>query len=195
MSNIKKLIWCCVLIIVAIIILRIEQIGHEHKQDIHSTLTQESELLLPVLSNQGFSQFVNNQTLNKHANKISTSSNDFGIPRDVLIYLQQTIPSNDPQAIYAALRYAQIQENLYTATDEKNAVNYAIEQNIPLSCMVNSLGMDKVSQLTQHLNDIRYSTESGMLQMERIESYLAYKLIGPNLTINQIKLRCQEGNY
>lgn len=172
-------------------------INHQPVKNEAQVNKDESNLTLPILSNQGFSKFVTNQVLinPKDQLKRKAMNNDFGISLPVLEYLQEVIPSDNLPAIYAALRYAQIQEQLYNAANEQDATRYAIEQNIPLNCMVDTLGFDQTRQITEHMNDLRHATESGVIQMERIESFLAYKFIGPNLTTKQIKSRCQEGNY
>lgn len=196
MSNFKRLIFfglCAIIILIVILML----INHQPVKNEAQVNKDESNLTLPILSNQGFSKFVTNQVLinPKDQLKPKAMNNDFGISLPVLEYLQEVIPSDNLPAIYAALRYAQIQEQLYNAANEQDATRYAIEQNIPLNCMVDALGFNQTRQITEHMNDLRHATESGVIQMERVESFLAYKFIGSNLTTKQIKSRCQEGNY
>lgn len=196
MSNFKRLIFfglCAIIVLIVILIL----INHQTVKNEAQVNKDESNLTLPILSNQGFSKFVTNQVLinPKDQLKPKAMNNDFGISLPVLEYLQEVIPSDNLPAIYAALRYAQIQEQLYNAANEQDATRYAIEQNIPLNCMVDALGFNQTRQITEHMNDLRHATESGVIQMERVESFLAYKFIGSNLTTKQIKSRCQEGNY
>jgi hypothetical protein len=61
--------------------------------------------------------------------------------------------------------------------------------------MAKAMGFALTKNVQQKLDDIQQSTPSGKAQMLQAESYIAYQLIGPNLTVNQIESSCQQGDY
>jgi hypothetical protein len=150
-----------------------------------------------VFTNVGFGSFTKNETLlkNKVQHSANAAANPFGISPIVLSYLQNTIPKDNAKAIYAALRYAQVQELLYNAGNKQQAVQAAVASNLPLNCMAKAMGFALTKNVQQKLDDIQQSTPSGKAQMLQAESYIAYQLIGPNLTVNQIESSCQQGDY
>lgn len=150
-----------------------------------------------IFANTGFTKVLSDHKVPQKGVESLTKvfNNSFEIDPNVLIYLEKSIPADNSKAVYAAVRYAQIQEQLYNATDASTAVKAAVSQNIPLTCLANFLGLTQAKAIQQTLDNLRQSTTNGMSQMNQVESYLAYKLIGPNLTVNQMKILCQQGDY
>ncbi len=117
-------------------------------------------------------------------------TNEFGIRDDVLTKILKTIPADNESATIHAIRMEQYDQKVFTATNTKDAVNYAEKMGASMECLMKSFGMLNTHHLIMSISDMQQDTPARFEQKQ----YVQQKLLGWQV-IHDINGDCNAGNY
>jgi len=125
---------------------------------------------------------------------IGKVTNPFRVRDDVLEFIIKYFKNNE-SAVYAAIRIEQYDRRIYEANTDKVAVKLSNEDEIPIWCLGNIVGIIGVDKYLDELEKIRLSTLEGRIMDQDARGKLGWKILGNHMTAQQMDLICNKGDY
>lgn len=150
-----------------------------------------------VFSNAGYARLIESSVMKVHqlteSQQRSVSiTNKLGIYDPVLKYLLTNV-SNESM-LYAAIRFAQVNEEIYLSETTESTIYFANQSFIPLHCM-NYFSNNHAKSIYMPLAKIYKSNAFYSDRIARTESMLNLKILGIDKSKEELDKICDLGGY
>lgn len=148
-------------------------------------------------------------TKEKQAELEGNTHNQYGIRQDILQFIEENVPKDNPKAFEAAIKLAQYENQIYYhAKDQKEALMLVKKNSLASRCLMEAFPNDptrfvngvrvkweweKIYEgITKRMNDTA-ARDKHMWDID--ETYFSWQLIGTGLTSAEENERCAAGNF